>query len=151
MSNRKARPLASLFLVISPKIFIEGVAQNACESLADVIFIELFDSHYRGIILSAEPLAAMPTLTPSSSVATRHSASKLASALAAPSVRSADVATIATGVSQARPRLRLGRGGSRFSLLRQLLALTDGGAVNVIRTTAVRSRLRAIASSKASM
>ena len=60
--------------------------------LADIVLIELLDIHDRSIILSAEPLAALPTLTPSSSVATRHSASKLASTLAAPSVRSADVA-----------------------------------------------------------
>ena len=44
--------------MISPEIFIEGVAQNACESLADVILIELLDSHYRSVILSAESTAA---------------------------------------------------------------------------------------------
>ena len=96
--------------MISPEIFIECVAQNASERLSDIVLVELLDIHHRGVILSAEPLAALSTLTPSSSVATRHSASKLASALAAPSVRYADVATVATGVSQARLRLRLDRG-----------------------------------------
>ena len=85
-----------------------------------VVFIKLFQPHHRSVILSAEPLAALPTLTPSSSVATRHSASKLASALAAPSARSADVAAIAMGVSQARPRLRLGRGVSKLPLCARL-------------------------------
>ena len=85
------------------------IAQNASERASDVVLVELFQPHHRSVILAAEPLAALPTLTPSSSAATRHRASKFASALAAPSVRSADVATIATGVSQARPRLRLGR------------------------------------------
>ena len=58
--------------MISPEIFIEGVAQNACESLADVVLKELLDIHHRSVILSAEPLAALPHF------------------------RSADVATIAT-------------------------------------------------------
>ena len=45
--------------MISPEIFIECVAQNACESLADVILIELFDSHDRSVILAREPTAAL--------------------------------------------------------------------------------------------
>ena len=96
------------------------IAQNASECGPDIILEKFFNPHHRSVILSAEPLAALPTLTPSSSVATRHSASKLASALAAPSVRSADVAAIATGVSQARPRLRLGRGVSKLPLCTRL-------------------------------
>ena len=49
--------------MISPEIFIEGVAQNACESLADVIFIELFDSHDRSVILAREPAAAFAVVS----------------------------------------------------------------------------------------
>ena len=36
------------------------VAQNASERASYVIFIKLFDIHHRSIILSAEPLAALP-------------------------------------------------------------------------------------------
>ena len=43
---------------VSSEIFIESVAQNACESLADVILIELVYAHRRGIILARESTAA---------------------------------------------------------------------------------------------
>ena len=36
------------------------IAQNASERASYVIFIKLFDIHHRSIILSAEPLAALP-------------------------------------------------------------------------------------------
>ena len=80
--------------MISPEIYIEGVADDARERASYVVLIELLDIHHRCVILSGEPHAVLPTLTPSSSVATRHSASKLASALAAPSVCSANVAQV---------------------------------------------------------
>ena len=49
------------------------IAQDASERLSDVVLIELFYIHHRSVILSAEPLAALPHF------------------------RFADVATIATG------------------------------------------------------
>ena len=49
------------------------IAQNASERFADVVLVELFDVHHRSVILSAEPLAALPHF------------------------RSADVAAVATG------------------------------------------------------
>ena len=55
------------------QVFIEGVADDARERLADVFLVELLDIHHRSVILSAEPLAALPHF------------------------RSADVAAIATG------------------------------------------------------
>ena len=58
---------------LSPEIFIKGVTDDASECLANVRFVELLDIHHRSVILSAEPLAALPHF------------------------RSADVATIATG------------------------------------------------------
>ena len=82
--------------MISPEIFIEGVAQNACESLADVILIELLDSHYRSVILAREPTAAFALFG------------------------TAEIAGVATRVSQARPRLRLGRGVSKLPLCTRL-------------------------------
>ncbi len=55
------------------QVFIEGVADDARERLADVILVELLDIHHRSVILPAEPLAALPHF------------------------RSADVAAVATG------------------------------------------------------
>ena len=49
--------------MISSEIFIECVAHNACESLADVILIELLDSHYRSVILAREPAAAFAVVS----------------------------------------------------------------------------------------
>lgn len=40
------------------------IAQNASERASYVIFIKLFDIHHRSIILSAEPLAALPHFGP---------------------------------------------------------------------------------------
>lgn len=36
------------------------IAQDASERLSDVVLIELFYIHHRSVILSAEPLAALP-------------------------------------------------------------------------------------------
>ncbi len=41
-----------LFCDLSPEIFIEGVAQNSRESLADIVLVELLYSHDRGVILA---------------------------------------------------------------------------------------------------
>lgn len=113
------------------------IAQNASERFADVVLVELLDIHYRSVILSAEPLAALPTLTPSSSVATRHSTSKLASALAALSVRSADVAAIAYGgvasATPAAPRQRCEQAPSLRSTCAGFRALCHSLATSRIR------------------
>ena len=49
--------------MISSEIFIEGVADDACERASYVIFIELFDSHDRSVILSREPTAALAVVS----------------------------------------------------------------------------------------
>ena len=72
-----------LFLIIATSC---EIAQNACERFADIILVELLDIHHRSVILSAEPLAAFALFD------------------------TAEIAGVATRVSQARPRLRLGRG-----------------------------------------
>ena len=71
-------------------------AQNASERASHVVLIKLFQPHHQSVILAAEPLAALPHFG------------------------SADVATVATGVSQAQPRLRLGRGVSKLPLCARL-------------------------------
>jgi len=54
--------------VISPEIFIEGVAQNPSKSGPNIILIELFDSHYRSVILAREPAAALAAMPASPAV-----------------------------------------------------------------------------------
>ncbi len=38
------------------KFMVKGIADDACKRASNVVLIELLDVHYRGIILSAEPL-----------------------------------------------------------------------------------------------
>ena len=89
--------------MISPEIFIECVAQNACDSLADIILIELFDSHDRSVILSAEPAAAL-------AVVSHRSRLRLSRVQASLTLRSACTRSFGTaeidGVAAPRPSMR---------------------------------------------
>ena len=52
-------------LVISAKNFIvERISYDSAELPSEVLFKELFDVHYRGIIFGAEPLTPLATLWP---------------------------------------------------------------------------------------